>query len=59
MNPSIKTADDRAALWRGLAGGAIQILATDHAPHTLEEKRAPYPASPSGVPAVELSCRSC
>ena len=54
MNPSLKTADDRAALWRGLAEGAIQILATDHAPHTLEEKRAPYPASPSGVPAVEL-----
>ena len=54
MNPSLKTADDRAALWRGLADGAIQILATDHAPHTLEEKRAPYPASPSGVPAVEL-----
>lgn len=54
MNPSLKTADDRAALWRGLASGAIQILATDHAPHTLEEKRAPYPASPSGVPAVEL-----
>lgn len=54
MNPSLKTADDRAALWRGLASGAIQILATDHAPHTLEDKRAPYPASPSGVPAVEL-----
>ena len=54
MNPSLKTADDRAALWKGLGSGAIQILATDHAPHTLEEKRAPYPASPSGVPAVEL-----
>ena len=54
MNPSLKTADDRAALWRGLEAGAIQILATDHAPHTLEEKRAPYPESPSGVPAVEV-----
>ena len=54
MNPSLKSADDRAALWKGLGSGAIQILATDHAPHTLEEKRAPYPASPSGVPAVEL-----
>ena len=54
MNPSLKTADDRAALWRGLRDGAIQILATDHAPHTLEEKRAPYPESPSGVPAVEV-----
>lgn len=54
MNPSLKTADDRTALWRGLRDGAIQILATDHAPHTLEEKRAPYPESPSGVPAVEV-----
>ena len=54
MNPSLKTADDRAALWRGLRDGAIQNIATDHAPHTLEEKAAPYPASPSGVPAVEV-----
>ena len=53
MNPSLKTAADRAALWRGLKDGAIQIVATDHAPHTLEEKAAPYPAAPSGVPAVE------
>ena len=54
MNPSLKTAEDRAALWRGLHEGAIQIIATDHAPHTLEEKAAPYPSSPSGVPAVEV-----
>ena len=54
MNPSLKTAEDRAALWRGLHEGAIQIIATDHAPHTLEEKAAAYPASPSGVPAVEV-----
>ncbi len=54
MNPSLKTADDRAALWGGLRDGAIQIVATDHAPHTLQEKAAPYPASPSGVPAVEV-----
>ncbi|MDE2980887.1 MAG: dihydroorotase [Gemmatimonadota bacterium] len=54
MNPSLKTAEDRAALWRGLKEGAIQIVATDHAPHTLEEKAVPYPGSPSGVPAVEV-----
>ena len=54
MNPSLKTAEDRAALWRGLHEGAIQIIATDHAPHTLEEKAAPYPASPAGVPSVEV-----
>jgi len=55
MNPSIKTADDVEALWRGLADGVLQVVATDHAPHTLEEKAAPYPASPSGLPAVENS----
>ena len=54
MNPSLKTEADREALWRGLREGAIQIIATDHAPHTLEEKAAPYPDSPSGVPAVEV-----
>ena len=54
MNPSLKTAADRRALWRGLARGAIDILATDHAPHTLAEKGTPYPESPSGVPAVEV-----
>jgi dihydroorotase len=55
MNPSVKTARDNEALWKALLDGAIQIVATDHAPHTLEEKRAPYPKSPSGVPAVENS----
>ncbi len=55
MNPSIKTAVDNAALWRGLADGRIQVVATDHAPHTLEEKQQPYPQSPSGLPAVENS----
>ena len=53
MNPSVKSRKDRDALWQGLETGAIQVLATDHAPHTLEEKQAAYPASPSGVPAVE------
>jgi dihydroorotase len=55
MNPSLKTADDSAELWRALADGRLQVIATDHAPHTLEEKQQPYPASPSGVPAVENS----
>jgi dihydroorotase len=55
MNPSLKTRDDSAELWRALADGRIQVIATDHAPHTLEEKQQPYPASPSGVPAVENS----
>lgn len=55
MNPSIKTAADNAGLWQGLLDGTIQVIATDHAPHTLEEKSKPYPESPSGLPAVENS----
>lgn len=55
MNPSIKTATDNSGLWQGLLAGRIQVVATDHAPHTLEEKRQPYPKSPSGLPAVENS----
>ncbi len=53
MNPSIKTAADNAALWAALVDGKLQVVATDHAPHTLEEKQQPYPKSPSGLPAVE------
>lgn len=53
MNPSLKTAADNAALYEALRAGTIQVIATDHAPHTLEEKARPYPQSPSGLPAVE------
>jgi dihydroorotase len=53
MNPSLKTPDDNAQLWQALLDGRVQTLATDHAPHTLEEKQRPYPQSPSGLPAVE------
>lgn len=55
MNPSIKTAEDNEALWHALKAGIIEVIATDHAPHTLEEKNEPYPKSPSGLPAVENS----
>ncbi len=55
MNPSIKTAADNAALWQALVDGQIQVVATDHAPHTLDEKALPYPDCPSGLPAVENS----
>lgn len=55
MNPSIKTAEDNAGLWDALRSGAIQVIATDHAPHTWEEKQQQYPQSPSGLPAVENS----
>jgi dihydroorotase len=55
MNPSLKTAEDNRQLWQALLDGRIQVIATDHAPHTLEEKHREYPASPSGLPAVENS----
>ncbi len=55
MNPSVKGIKDVEALWEGLIDETIQVVATDHAPHTIEEKQMPYPDSPSGVPAVENS----
>ena len=55
MNPSIKTEADNTALWQALLDGDIEVIATDHAPHTIEEKRQPYPNCPSGLPAVENS----
>ncbi len=55
MNPAIKTKADNEGLFAALLDGRIQVVATDHAPHTLEEKDQPYPQSPSGLPAVENS----
>jgi dihydroorotase len=55
MNPSLKTPQDAEQLWRALQDGRIQVIATDHAPHTRSEKAQPYPQSPSGLPAVENS----
>ncbi|QDU87388.1 Dihydroorotase [Pirellulimonas nuda] len=55
MNPSLKTVGDNEKIWQGLRDGLLQVVATDHAPHTLEEKLLPYPQSPSGLPAVENS----
>lgn len=55
MNPSLKSAADNVALWEALQDGTIDLIATDHAPHTLEEKQKPYPHCPSGLPAVENS----
>jgi dihydroorotase len=53
MNPPIRDAAHRAGLWRGIASGVVDVIGTDHAPHTLEEKARPYPASPSGMPGVQ------
>ncbi|MBK9083416.1 MAG: dihydroorotase [Rhizobiales bacterium] len=53
MNPPVRAARHRDGLWRGLAQGVLDILGSDHAPHTLEEKAKPYPQSPSGMTGVQ------
>jgi len=52
-NPAVKTAEDRSALWEALLDDRIDVIATDHAPHTLDEKKQPYLKSPSGGPLVQ------
>jgi dihydroorotase len=52
-NPAIKTANDRAALWDALLDDRFDVIATDHAPHTWEEKQNLYPSSPAGLPLVQ------
>jgi len=54
-NPAVKTANDREALWDALLDDRIDVIATDHAPHTLEEKTNPYTSCPSGAPLVQHS----
>jgi dihydroorotase len=53
MNPPIRGEAHRAGLWRGLDQGVVDVIGSDHAPHTREEKAKPYPASPSGMPGVQ------
>jgi dihydroorotase len=53
MNPPVRDRQHRDALWAGVADGTADILGSDHAPHTLEEKARPYPQSPSGMPGVQ------
>ncbi|ESQ92132.1 dihydroorotase [Asticcacaulis sp. AC460] len=53
MNPPIRDRYHVEGLWRGIAGGIADVLGSDHAPHTLEEKAKPYPQSPSGMPGVQ------
>ncbi len=52
-NPAIKTANDREQLWKALLNDTLDIVATDHAPHTLEEKKQVYTKAPSGGPLVQ------
>jgi dihydroorotase len=53
MNPPVRGAEHRDAIWRGLQQGVVDVLGSDHAPHTLEEKARPYPESPSGMPGAQ------
>jgi dihydroorotase len=53
MNPPIRDASQQAGLWRAIEMGVADVLGSDHAPHTREEKARPYPASPSGMPGVQ------
>lgn len=53
MNPPVREARHREHLWYGVAQGIADILGSDHAPHTLEEKAKPYPQSPSGMTGVQ------
>lgn len=57
-NPAIKTAVDRASLFQGLLDGRLDVIGTDHAPHTLEEKKGNYFEVPSGVPMVQFALPS-
>jgi dihydroorotase len=53
MNPPVRDASHRAGIWAGIEQGIVDILGSDHAPHTLEEKAKTYPASPSGMTGVQ------
>ncbi len=53
MNPPLRDRAHQDQLWWGLSQGVVDVLGSDHAPHTLEEKAGTYPATPSGMPGVQ------
>jgi len=53
MNPPVRDKRHRDGVWKGVDQGIVDVLGSDHAPHTLEEKQKPYPASPSGMTGVQ------
>jgi dihydroorotase len=55
MNPPIREARHRDALWQGINDGVVDCIGSDHAPHTREEKARPYPRSPSGLTGVQTT----
>lgn len=53
MNPPIREAKHQEALWKAVREGLVDVIGSDHAPHTVDEKQRPYPSSPSGMPGVQ------
>ncbi len=53
MNPPVRDKAHQAGIWQGVQNGVADVLGSDHAPHTLDEKAKPYPQSPSGMPGVQ------
>ncbi len=53
QNPPLRTAEHREGLWAAVQSGLVDVIGSDHAPHTFEEKSATYPKSPSGMPGVQ------
>jgi dihydroorotase len=53
MNPPVRDKEHRDGIWRGIAQGIVDVIGSDHAPHTLAEKSKPYPESPSGMTGVQ------
>lgn len=55
MNPPVRDKRHQEALWQAVRAGVVDVIGSDHAPHTLEEKSKPYPQSPSGMPGVQTT----
>ena len=55
MNPPVRDARHRDALWAAVQNGLIDVMGSDHAPHTLEEKAKAFPGAPSGMPGVQTT----
>jgi dihydroorotase len=53
MNPPVRDRAHRDGIWRGIQQGIVDVLGSDHAPHTLDEKAKTYPATPSGMTGVQ------
>jgi dihydroorotase len=58
-NPAIKAPENREALWQALLDDRLDVIATDHAPHTGAEKEQPYEKAPAGIPLVHTLCCLC